>query len=173
MAAPPIFGVFDLWKNQRRLEGLQESIGQEPTHHRFTASHVKIETIYTSHHLLLYFSHDVGRSPSDQLLLDAEALFDTSLDFFSELGAGGNGDDNLSFLLSGFDDLVPLVLRRLTGLPLDKVAGQHCAANENDKKEQFHASPREVFIPPKASGLQRLRALLLYRSCLRIGFLIC
>src|SRR5215510_1640085 len=124
MTAPPVFGVLDFWKNQRRLEGLQETIGQEPAHHRFTASHVEIETIDAGHHLLLNFSHDGGRSPSNQLGLYAEALFDTSLDFFSELGAAWNRNNHLSFSLGRFNDLVPFVLRRLSGLCLRNIAAQ-------------------------------------------------
>ena len=60
---------------------------------------MEVETIDAGHDLLLDFSHDGGRSARDQLGLDAEALLDTSLDVLSQLGAGGNGDDNLpSFL---------------------------------------------------------------------------
>src|SRR5215510_11356271 len=124
MTAPPVFGVLDFWKNQRRLEGLQETIGQEPAHHRFTASHVEIKTIDAGHHLLLNFSHDRGRSTGDQLRLDAEALFDTSLDFFSELGAAWNRNNHLSFPLGRFNDLVPFVLRRLSDLRLCTIAAQ-------------------------------------------------
>src|SRR5262249_324832 len=67
-----------------------------------------------------------------------------------ELGAGGNGDDNLSFLLGGFDDLVPFVLRRLPGLPLDNIAAQHRAGEANDKQQQFHALPQKGVYSPKS-----------------------
>src|SRR5215471_1377175 len=150
MAAPPVFGVFDFWKNQRRLEGLQETIGQEPADHRFTASHVEVETADAGHYLLLYFSNDGGRSAGDQVGLDAEAVLDISLDVLSQLSAGGNGHDNLPFLLGGFNDSVPFVLRRLPGLRLRNVVIQHPAADANDKKQHFHASPRRGLHSPKS-----------------------
>jgi hypothetical protein len=60
---------------------------------------VKIEIVNGGPSPPARFSPDGGRSAGDQLGLDAETPLDTSLDVPSQLGAGGNGDDNLpSFL---------------------------------------------------------------------------
>jgi hypothetical protein len=44
---------------------------------------VEIKIIDAGHDLLLDFPHDGGRSARDQLGLDAEALFDASLNVLS------------------------------------------------------------------------------------------
>ena len=59
----------------------------------------------------------------------------TSLNVLSQLGAGGNGNNDLSFLLGGFNDLVPFALCRLPGLGPRNIAAQDRARDENEKKQ--------------------------------------
>ena len=85
---------------------------------------MEVKTVNAGLRLLLDFSHDGGRSAGDQLGLDAETLLDTFLNVLSQLGAGGDRDDNLSFLLGGLNDLVPFTLCRLPGFGPRNIAAQ-------------------------------------------------
>jgi hypothetical protein len=95
---------------------------------------VKIEMVNAGPSPPAGFSPDGGRSAGDQLGLDAETLLDTSLDVPSQLGAGGNGDDNLPSFLAASTILLHSFCAGCPVCAPPNPAFQDRARDENEKK---------------------------------------
>src|SRR5205823_12766498 len=120
----------------RRFEGRHDAFRQKARDHRLAAAHVEIKVTHARLELLLDFSHYRSRPSGDQLRVDAKALLENSFDLLSKLGAGRNRNDHFSLFLPGFNDVVPLTLRRLSETQWQMQSNQQ-------KKDNavFHSSP--------------------------------